>query len=291
MEIPDQTAGKIADTQFRNWAPNPVGAHGVRALSKHPSLQTELGKVVRRDRANDLEALRAEFVHGVSGGMPPGEMEVDQVDCLNSDCVQWRMIVNHFPIQVSEITSQFERLRRCKNISGHFDRRIGRQRDLQGTLANHVEHNAAAILFRAVPELPRKITAPVKSVVVGIMFIRFFAVKKHKLNLCSEIWVLRQYATEFQEQTGARAAIICAYKRKGVEDLRIVMGAQQKERRRAPLPRKSRNEIHEANFAAWRVFGERLSAHLPARKPKLAFNVIPRLFDRLGTGGTWTEID
>ena len=69
------------------------------------------------------------------------------------------------------------------------------------------------------------------------------------------------------------------------------MGTQQKRGPGAPLPRESRNEIQELNFAAWRVVRERLPRHLPTRESELILDVIPGFFDRPRPGRTRPEIN
>src|SRR5206468_11196097 len=103
--------------------------------------------------------------------------------------------------------SQFQRLRRRKHIARHFRRRILWERHREGTVAHPVEQDPAAKLFgSAASELCGKISAPVEAVVLRIMFIRFFAVKKRQLNLSGQIWMLPKYSTQFQQQTRARPA-------------------------------------------------------------------------------------
>jgi hypothetical protein len=100
-----------------------------------------------------------------------------------------------------------------------------------------------------------------------------------------------KHPTQFQQQASARTAIVRSDKADRVERLCIVMGTQQKRGRRAPLPRESRNEIQELNFAAWRVVRECLPRHLPTRESELILDVIPGFFDGPRPGRTRPEIN
>src|SRR4030095_12211050 len=199
--------------------------------------------------------------------MPPGKIKINHINRRNPDRVERCVIVDQFPAQVGEMTSQFQRLRRRKYVARHFCRRILRERDRQRTVADHVEQDPAAKLFGSTAsELPGEITASVEPINFGKVFIRFFAVKKRELNLCSQIWMLPEHPTQFQQQTCARPAIVSSDKPEAIESLRIVVGAQQKRGPAAPLCGKSCNQIHKPDFAARGVIRECLSAYLPTRQ-------------------------
>src|SRR5437588_1788434 len=146
------------------------------------------------------------------------------------------MIVDHLAVKVREITPQLERFRCRKDVSRYFGSRICRKRDVEGTIANHVEQDPAAELFGAVAlELFGKIPASVQSIRLRKMIVRFFAVEKQELNLRSEIWMLPDYSRQFQEQACARAAVVSSHKLYSIKRFRVVMRAQQEQGRRVPL--------------------------------------------------------
>src|SRR5260370_35963901 len=100
------------------------------------------------------------------------EIKIDHIERWNPDRIQRGVIVDHFSIQVSEITSRFQCLGRCKNISRHLDRRVHWQRDLQGMLAYHIEQETAAKLFcAAASKLLRKEAASIQAVSAGARFL------------------------------------------------------------------------------------------------------------------------
>src|SRR6266702_2528202 len=99
------------------------------------------------------------------------------------------MVVDHFPVKVREITSQLERSACRKNISRHFGRRICGKRDVERSIANHVEQDPAAEL-PASSEVLGKIAASVQSIRLRKMIVRFFAVKKHQLDFRSQTRML-----------------------------------------------------------------------------------------------------
>src|SRR5438876_2331633 len=138
------------------------------------------------------------------------------------------MVVDHFAVEVREITSQLERFRCRKDVSRYFGRRICRKRNVEGTIANHVEQDPAAELFgvAAALELSGKIPASVQSIRLRKMIVRFFAVEKHKLDLRSQIWMLPDYSRQFQEQACARAGIVSSHELYGIKCFRVVMRAQ-----------------------------------------------------------------
>ena len=60
--------------------------------------QSELGEIISRDRTNDLQTFRADFVHGVFSRVPVRKIEIDNVDRRNPDGVQRRVIIGDFPV-------------------------------------------------------------------------------------------------------------------------------------------------------------------------------------------------
>ena len=101
----------------------------------------------------------------------------------------------------------------------------------------------------------------------------------------------RDYPGEFQEQTGAGAAIVGSYKPYGVERFRVVMRAQQKHGRRVSLAAKVGNQVDELDLAARGLVAKRLSRHLPARLMELVLDVMPGFFNRFGSRRAWPEVD
>ena len=148
----------------------------------------------------------------------------------------------------------------------HLGGRAQRERNIQRTVTHHVEQNSAAKLFRPFAfKLPGKIATTVKAIASREIFISFFAVKKHKLDLRRQIWVLSQHSGQFQEQAGARTAVIRPDKTDGVEGFCVIVGAQQKRCRCISLPGKVRDKINKADFSARCVIRKRLPGHLPTR--------------------------
>src|SRR5205807_5228496 len=206
------------------------------------SFECKLGQVIRGDSADNLQTFRAHFVDRVTGSVPPGEIKIDDVESWDPDRIQRRVVVNDFAVEVAKIPSQLERIGRGKNIVRHLGGRVRRQRNIQRTVAHHVEQDSAAKLFRPFAlKLLCKIAATVKAIASREIFISFFAVKKHKLDLRRQIWVLSQHSRQFQEQAGARTTVIRPDKTDGVEGFCVIMGAQQKRYRRISLPVKSRD--------------------------------------------------
>src|SRR4029077_2777613 len=202
------------------------------------------------------------------------------------------MIVDHLAVKVRKITSQLERFRCRKNVSRCFGRRICRKRDVEGTIANHVEQDPAAELFGAgALELSGKIPASVQSIRLRKMIVRFFAVEKHELNLRSEIWMLPDYSRQFQEQACARAAVVSSYELYSIKRFRVVMRAQQKQGRRVSLAVKLGNQIHERDLSPRGVVGECVGFYLPARTVELVLDIVPGFFDSLGSRRARPEID
>src|SRR5881397_1112541 len=103
------------------------------------------------------------------------------------------MVVDHLPVKVREITSQLERFGCSKNISRHFGRRIRGKRDIERAIANHVEQDPAVELS-ALSEVLGKIAASVQSIRLRKMIVCFFAIKKHQLDLRSQIRMPPDYS-------------------------------------------------------------------------------------------------
>ena len=202
------------------------------------------------------------------------------------------MVIDHLAVEVRKITSQLERFRCRKDVSRYFGRRICRKRDVEGTIANHVEQDPAAELFGTTAlELSGEIPASVQSIRLRKMIVRFFAVEKHELNLPSQIWMLPHYSRQFQEQACARAGVVSSHELYGIKRLRVVMRAQQEQGRRVSLVWKLGNQIHELDLSSRGVVGECLPFYLPSRTAELVLNIMPGFFDRLGSRWAWTEID
>src|SRR5205814_4993313 len=137
------------------------------------------------------------------------------------------MVIDHLAVEVRKITSQLERFRCSKDVSRYFGRRIRRKRDVERTIANHVEQDPAAELLGATTlELSGKIPAPVQSICFRKMIVRFFAVEKHELNLPSQIRMLPDYSRQFQEQACTRASIVSSHELYSIQRFRVVMRAQ-----------------------------------------------------------------
>src|SRR5438876_3751913 len=202
------------------------------------------------------------------------------------------MVVDHLAVEVRKITSQLERFRCRKDVSRYFGRRICRKRDVEGTIANHVEQDPGAELFGAAAlELSGKIPASVQSIRLRKMIVCFFAVEKHELNLPSQIWMLPDYSRQFQEQACARAGIVSSHELYGIKCFRVVMRAQQEQGRRVSFAGKLGNQIYELDLSPRGVVGECLPCYPPARTEELVLDIMPGFFDRLGSRGAWPEID
>ena len=88
----------------------------------HFSADTSARQIIQRDRSDNLKTLRADFVHRVTRGVPPGIIEIYDVDRRNANSVQRRVIVNQVAVEVGEIISQLQRFRRGKEVSRYFGR-------------------------------------------------------------------------------------------------------------------------------------------------------------------------
>ena len=74
-----------------------VGSSGnslpTKMISRKPEifavspLQPKFGEIIQCDRADDLETLCANFVHRIVGGVPPGIIEINDVDHGNPNRV------------------------------------------------------------------------------------------------------------------------------------------------------------------------------------------------------------
>jgi hypothetical protein len=69
-----------------------------------------------------LETLCADFLHRIISGVPPGIIEINDVDHGNPNRVQRRVIVNQIAVQVAEVFSQLQRFGRGKDIARHRGR-------------------------------------------------------------------------------------------------------------------------------------------------------------------------
>src|SRR5258708_16388986 len=112
------------------------------------------------------------------------------------------MVVGHYAIEVAEITSEFQRIGRRKNISRHFHRRIRWQSDIQRTVAYHVEQDATAKLFPrpSICKLPGEVAASVQAIGLRKILVSLFAIKEHQFNLGCQIRVPSKNSGPFQEQ-------------------------------------------------------------------------------------------
>src|SRR5262249_94059 len=80
-----------------------------KTVSRNPEIssasrfQPEFREIIQGDRADNLETLCANLIHCIIRGVPPGVIEINDVDRWNPNRIQRRMIVNHIPVQVAEI--------------------------------------------------------------------------------------------------------------------------------------------------------------------------------------------
>src|SRR5205807_3491230 len=98
-----------------------------------------------------------------------------------------------------------------------------------GTIPHHVEKDAAAELFHrsSLSKVRGEIAAPVKSIGFGKVFIRFLAIEEHQLGLCGKVRTPGQHSRHFQEQAGARTAVVRADEANVIERLGVVMRTQK----------------------------------------------------------------
>ena len=137
------------------------------------------------------------------------------------------MIVGDFKIEVGKMTAQSQRFGRGKNVVRHLGGRIRRECDLERSVAYHVKQDSAAKLLRSHAfQLSGKIAAAIEAVSRRESFVGFLAVKKNQFDLRRQIGILPKNSRQFQQQTGARPAVIRADKSDVVERFRVVMGAQ-----------------------------------------------------------------
>src|SRR5262249_2706208 len=101
----------------------------------------------------------------------------------------------------------------------------------------------------------------------------------------------RDYPGQFQEQTGAGAAVIGSHKPYGIKHFRVVMRAQQEQWRCVSLAGEFGNQIYELDLAPRGIISEGLSRYLPAGAAKLLLDVMPGFFDTLGSRWARSEID
>jgi len=101
----------------------------------------------------------------------------------------------------------------------------------------------------------------------------------------------RDYPGEFQEQTGAGAAIVGSYKPYGVERFRVVMRAQQKQWRCVSLAGELGNQICEPDLTPRGIVTEGLSHYLPTGAAELVLDVMPGFFNGFRSSRAWSEID
>src|SRR5438046_10532574 len=124
--------------------------------------------------------------------MPPDDIKIIWSESWNSDPIQRSVFVGHFAVEVAEIVSQFQRLRRCKNISRHFHRRICWQSDVQRTITYHVEQDSAPKFFArfGICKLAGKVAASIQTIGLRKILVGFFAIKEHQFNLGGQIQML-----------------------------------------------------------------------------------------------------
>ena len=133
--------------------------------------------------------------------MPPGKVEINDVERRNTDRVQWCVIIDQLPAEICEIISQLQRFRRGENISRHVGRRIVGKRDAKRSIANHVEQQSAAKLLRTfLLKLPGKMAASVQTIRCGKLLAGFFAIEKYQFNFPGQIRMLPDYTSQFQQQ-------------------------------------------------------------------------------------------
>ena len=146
------------------------------------------------DGPDGPETLRADFVDCVIGCVPPGIFKINNVRRRNTDRVQRYVIVDELPAQVGKIVSQLKRFCRGKNTSRNLGRGICGKRYAERPVANHVEQQPAAKLFRAAAlKSPGKIAASVQTIRLRKLFKSFFAIKKHQFDFLSQTWLLPDY--------------------------------------------------------------------------------------------------
>src|SRR5581483_1763775 len=104
--------------------------------------------------------------------------------------------------------------------------------------------------------------APVDAVGLAEVFECLFAVKKDQLDLAGELRLFREDSGKFDQQAGARAAVIRSHKAKSLEYLCVIMGTKKKSRSRRSA--KTGDQIHEARFATRCLIAKRLVGHDPA---------------------------
>src|SRR5436309_15314024 len=121
--------------------------------------------------------------------MPPGEIKINHIESGNSDPIQRSVIVGHFAVEVAEIVSQFQRLRRCNNISRHFHRRICWQSDVQRTITYHVEQDSAPKFFArfGVCILLAEKAPSIKTFVPVKILVGSYALKENQFTLADRI--------------------------------------------------------------------------------------------------------
>src|SRR5262245_1106574 len=97
------------------------GRRSFRA-SGYLTLQSEFREIIESNRADNLETLRANLVHCIICGVPPGIIEINDVDRWNPKRIQRRVIVNHVPVQVAEVFPKLHCFGRGKDIARHRGR-------------------------------------------------------------------------------------------------------------------------------------------------------------------------
>src|ERR1043166_3583619 len=133
--------------------------------------------------------------------------------------------------------------------------------------------------------------AAVNPVCVREVYDRLLAVKKNKLDLFSQLWLLRQDARHFQKHSGARATVVRADKTKSIEDFCVVVRAKKKQPARLRAASKARDQVHEFYVAVRRWIDKRRFRDLPAAGFELFFNISTRPDDGVRTRWSRTEID
>src|SRR5437764_7004777 len=110
--------------------------HAIQKFAASP-LQPEFREIIKRDRADNLETLRANLVHCIIRGVPPGIIEINDIDRGNSNRIQWRMIVNQIPVQVAEVFPELQRFGCSKYIARHGGWRICLKCNATRTVTKH----------------------------------------------------------------------------------------------------------------------------------------------------------
>src|SRR5205823_6250582 len=152
-------------------------------------------------------------------------IEIDQVDRRDARCVQRHVVVINVPGVVGKILPDIERARRIQDSSRQLRGRVGRKRNGEIFVADHVPQDAELQLLVAFgfTQGPGEKTAAVESVRFAELLHCFLAVEENQLDFSRQLRIESERARQLDKRTGARSAIARADETDGVENLRIEM--------------------------------------------------------------------